>query len=225
MFWKLKILLLFFLISGCSGIEKSLFMKSIDEKGNWEFEKSKKNHNFIGFKTSIYHFNKYQYYSCDSNSFVSVSFSNKPNLIFWGPPLIPIFPMAITPYYWKIYRDKSDFTIQINIETNDSIVIDSLLNHIRFFVNDSINSTILLNTKTIKNDLKKGSQLKHLLCNNGNLSASYSAFFKFKKKPDKFKKLKISFDDEFNKKLSSNYQTLILKKRYKIYYRFLYIPL
>lgn len=118
-----------------------------------------KNKNYLHYfplKTPWQDWSTHQFYSCDSTSSISINFSNNPNYVLIGPPFIPIFP-AIPIFDYARYKKELNalnLTIRINIQTLDKEEIDSLINHIHFYFNESLNQ-LPSNIKVIKNTTNK----------------------------------------------------------------------
>jgi len=119
------IVIVFLLLAstGCSSIEKCIYLKPIEKNNNWIVQRNK---HYRGSYDFVTHY----YYSCDSLSSIRVSFTNRVRPILIGPPIIPIFPM---------FSFKTEtFQISISIKTYNDTDLVALSKGIHIKINDSL---------------------------------------------------------------------------------------
>ena len=205
------IIIVFFLLasSGCSSIEQCIYLKPIEKNNNWIVQRNK---HYRGSYDYVTHY----YFACDSLSSIRVSFTNRVRPILAGPPIIPIFPM------WSFKTET--FLISISIKTYNDTDLVTLSKEIHIKINDSLSSfpyDIILD-----NSQKKWKEESHKsICDNQSKTNNYlRILYRYKVNPDKINNITISFDQAINKKLSSNYKSLNLKRGNRLHYNALFFP-
>ena len=203
--------------SGCSFVEKNLFLKPLDKSGDWKMIKYRNYTENVFWANKDFAWGNHQYYSCDSTSSIVIYFSRGFKSLFSGPPLIPILPV------FPVTHNTHDFNVRVIIKTRTFKDAENLSNHFHFYFNDPLNFISPTSKRIIeKNDIIVRKNYSHL-CNESITNESYSINFYFKLEPYKLKKVTIKFDEEFNKQLNSNYKTLNLLGKSRLHYWPFYI--
>ena len=190
-------------------------MKATDHPDGW---KKLKNKNYTGnfpFSIPWDPWSCYQYYSCDSSSSLVLYFSNSyysgtaREFVSIGPPFFPLFPLSV----FDRIPESSVFTVKMRIGTVKFPDIDSLVHHIHFVFNDTL--------QILPSDIRitKGGNISNLTQATGCYIAEslyYTVLLKFKKSSSEFRKMSVVFDTEFNLLLNSDHRNIkfIRKVRY-----------
>jgi hypothetical protein len=199
----LSIFTLFFLCliyNGCSAIEKHAYFKPLDKNNNWNIEKNKKYEPYYNETTHYYN-------SCDSISAIQIRFTNTVKSLTVGPPLIPILPIP--------FIKNNKFYVYIFIKTQDDTDISTISKYIHISLNDSI---IEPSSSSLYNDQRWLSSYKFSCDKQSTTNNVLTITYRYDIKPNKVKKIIISFDKELNDRFNSNYKDLVLKKRNRLRY-------
>jgi hypothetical protein len=201
-----------FICSGCSAVQKTLFLKPIDKSENWDVIKYKSySRNFFWEIPVDNSWSDHLYYSCDTTSSIVLYFSPAAKCIFIGPPIVPIFPMFL---FFHIRT----LDVRVLIKTGDFKEIENLSKQFHFYFNDSLNFTEPASMRIMTKYASKGTKNDVHLCSEALTSEYFSIILHFNLEPYKLKNVSIKFDDEFNKQLKSNYKTLSLSKKSRLHY-------
>jgi hypothetical protein len=197
--------------SGCSAVEKNLFLKPADKSEDWKMTKYKSYAKNIFWSEQDYDWSNHQYYSCDSTTSIVMYFSSSYKSLFIGPPIAPIFP--IFPFIHI-----RGFDVRVIIKAGDFKGIENLSKQFHFYFNDSLNYTLPSSAHIITKSETKGTKNDIRLCNESLTNEYFSINLHFNLEPYKLKKVSIKFADEFNKQLNSKYKTLNLLAKRRLYY-------
>lgn len=207
----IHIVIVFLLLAntGCSSVEKCIYLRPLKKNNNWIVERNKQYRGYYDYET-------HYYFSRDSLSTIRVSFTNRVRPILIGPPVIPIFPM---------FSHKTEtFEISIYIRTFNDTDLVSLSKYIQIEINDELSflpCDTILTTSPNKHNEESGNSIsdKQLKTNK-----SVRIRFRYKIKPNEINNLTVSFDQGFNKKLKSNFKDLNLQRKNRLHYNALFFP-
>ena len=191
---RIIIISVLFLCIGCSVIDKSSYMKGTDHQNGWQKVKNINYTRNFPFRIPWDPWSCYQYYSCDSCSSLALDFSNlyysgsPREFVSVGPPFLPLFPLSV----FDRIPESSVFTVQLQIGTMNCHDIDSIVHHIHFVFNDTVQS-FPFDIRITKGTGNISNLYNCTDCNNTPKSLCYIVRLKFKKSSSKLRTLSVVF--------------------------------
>lgn len=198
--FKIIILAILLLCTSCSTIEVYNYYKPVDKQTAWKIEKNK---DYTPGYNSVTH----TYYSCDSLSSIRMDFTNTIKCVTIGPPLIPFIPGGFIKSRY--------FQASISIKTNNYQDLSEISKGIVIKFNDTLELKpfyAIIDTKTTPSQI----EFHQSICDSySNTNTIIWLLLRFDINPGDVKNLEVRFDNELNKQLRSNHQTLKMKSKRK----------
>jgi|SRR6185437_2948675 len=194
-------------LGSCSVIQKSSYWKAAEPMGSWQFIEGKTwAPYYTGGQASAT--TPPYYLFCSSEATLTLSFRPTDKCVFWGPPLVPFIPgkNVIFP------NDNRNLQVEITIQSKTSIDAIALSRNVHLFLNDSsVECPLIPDTAQMTQGSPSHANIARLVASTNTKATAVNT-------------IRVEFGNTLTHPSKVNLQPLYLKRKNRLHYFALQVP-